>query len=187
MSAAKPAKRGAKKAAGGAKRATPQADAWHEWIARPGAESELMHLIATGTSLNRFITERGFAYNTVRDWIDKSPERSAKYARAREDRADHFADEIVAIGDEATVEDVLDANGEVVGVRFDATAVARNRLRVDARKWIAARMKPRVYGERTTVAGDPEAPLAVRSAVTLTNEQLMVIAASGLPQKGGDG
>lgn len=138
-----------------------------------------MRLIATGTSLNRFVIDGGFAYNTVRDWIDATPERSAKYARAREDRADHFADEIVSIGDESTVENVLDADGAVVAVRFDAVAVARNKLRVDARKWIASKMKPRLYGDRTTVAGDPDAPLGGSPVLTLTTEQLMAIAAGG--------
>lgn len=182
---AKPAKRGAKKAL--AKPLTP----WQAWSADPEAAlQDLVQSISTGTSLRRFAEERALPFTNVRRWIDaeQGPNgRAAQYARAREDRADHYADEIVAIGDEATVEDVLDANGEVVGVRFDATAVARNRLRIDARKWVASKMKPKVYGERTTVAGDPEAPLAVRSVVTLTNEQLMAIAASGLPQKGGDG
>ena len=38
-----------------------------------------------------------------------------------------------------------DDNTEVV---FDATAVARNRLRVDARKWLAAKMAPKKYGDK---------------------------------------
>jgi hypothetical protein len=78
-----------------------------------------------------------------------------KYARAREDQADYLADEIIGISDEAQTEQV----GEDGLVKYDATAVARNRLRVDTRKWAASKMKPKKYGERTTLAGDPEAPL----------------------------
>lgn len=185
MSAAKPGKRGAKKAL--AKPLTP----WQAWSADPEAAlQDLVQSISTGTSLRRFAEDRALPFTNVRRWIDaeQGPNgRAAQYARAREDRADHYADEIVAIGDEATVEDVLDANGEVVGVRFDAVAVARNKLRIDARKWVASKMKPKVYGERTTVAGDPDAPIGVQHALTLTNEQLMAIAATALPAVKADG
>ena len=37
------------------------------------------------------------------------------------------------------------------------------RLRVDSRKWIAAKLKPKKYGDRTTLAGDKENPVEVRS------------------------
>jgi len=62
------------------------------------------------------------------------------YARAREDQADWHADEIVAIADTET----------------DA-AKARNRI--DARKWKAAKLKPKVYGDRVNVEDlTPRAP-----------------------------
>jgi hypothetical protein len=51
--------------------------------------------------------------------------------RAREDQADTMADEIVRIADEA--EDP-----------------AKGRLQVDARKWVAAKLKPRKYGDKVT-------------------------------------
>ena len=40
-----------------------------------------------------------------------------------------------------------------------ARAIARNRLRVDARKWVAAKLKPRTYGDKLELSGDPENPL----------------------------
>jgi hypothetical protein len=79
------------------------------------------------------------------------------YARAREDQADTLADEIVGISDESAITAKVD--GEEVRFALDATAVARNRLRVDARKWVAAKLKPRKYGDRQVLAGDPEAPI----------------------------
>lgn len=93
-----------------------------------------------------FCQERGLAYQTLSDWIYKDSTRSGMYARSREERADALADEIVAIADEKEVK--ANYNGEEVTLALDATAVARNRLRVDARKWAAAKLKPRVYGER---------------------------------------
>ena len=52
------------------------------------------------------------------------------YARAREDRADVLADEIVAIADSAE-----DPN--------------KGRLQVDARKWAAAKLNAKRYGDKT--------------------------------------
>ena len=43
-----------------------------------------------------------------------------------------------------------DGHTEVV---FDATAVARNKLRVDARKWLASKMAPKKYGDKLGIGG----------------------------------
>ncbi|WP_337054002.1 terminase small subunit protein [Pseudoxanthomonas sp. USHLN014] len=94
---------------------------------------------------------------TVFRWLGKHQEFSDQYARAREEQAESFADEMVAIADEqvtmvradkhGTKADDDDGNTEVI---FDATAVARNRLRVDTRKWVASKLKPKKYGDKST-------------------------------------
>jgi hypothetical protein len=113
--------------------------------------------------LAEFCRNKEFPYQTVRDWIDADVGRSGMYARAREDRADKIADEIVAISDEAEV--VAKYDGEEVRLGLDSAAVARNRLRVDARKWVAAKLKPRVYGDKLDVTQE----LTVKN---LTDEQV---------------
>ena len=114
----------------------------------PGSIDEFCAYIAQGGNLVGFQKERGLAYTTLADWVHDNPERKARYERARELRADVIFDEIVAISDESTVETKYE--GEEVRLVLDATAVARNRLRVDARKWAAAKLKPRVYGDKVT-------------------------------------
>jgi hypothetical protein len=132
-----------------------------EWRTNPDAMQELCDfLVSNGTKghISEFCRQRGFSYSTLRSWIEADPARVAMYARAREDRADILADEIAAISDEAAVESVLTPDGEMT-LKLDATAVARNRLRVDARKWAAAKLKPRVYGDKVAVSGDPDNPV----------------------------
>jgi hypothetical protein len=46
--------------------------------------------------------------------------------------------------------------------KLDPVGINRNRLRVDARKWIAAKLKPRKYGDRQILAGDPDNPLEIK-------------------------
>lgn len=106
---------------------------------------------------------------TVFRWLNKYKEFSDQYARAREEQAEALADDLVDIADEqctmvradkhGTKADDDEGNTEVV---FDATAVARNRLRIDARKWVAAKLKPKKYGDRVD---------STVTQVTMTHEQ----------------
>lgn len=69
-------------------------------------------------------------------WLAKHSEFADQYARAREEQAETLASEIIDIADgDLSVEDT-------------AVVTARDRLRVDARKWVAAKLKPKVYGEK---------------------------------------
>jgi hypothetical protein len=71
-------------------------------------------------------------YSTVLRWLDANEEFRGRYARARDDQAERFAQEIVDIAD--TEEDTQ-----------------RAKLRMDARKWVAAKLLPKKYGERQTL------------------------------------
>lgn len=70
------------------------------------------------------------------------------YARAREDQADTLADQIIEIADTPMlgIKTKTDDEGNVETTEGDM--IEHRRLRVDARKWIAAKLKPRKYGER---------------------------------------
>jgi hypothetical protein len=43
--------------------------------------------------------------------------------------------------------------------RTDHDVIARSRLRVDTRKWYLSKVLPKIYGDRTIHAGDPENPI----------------------------
>lgn len=74
---------------------------------------------------------------TVFRWLGNDADLSDRYARARETQADNFVDEIVAIADEAE----------------DAQLA---RLQIDARKWVAGKMRPKKYGDKIDVTSDGE-------------------------------
>jgi hypothetical protein len=98
---------------------------------------------------------------TVFRWLAGSTLFSDQYARARDAQADAFADDIVAIADECRkgVKIVTKANGDVETTEIDM--IERARLQVDARKWIASKLKPKKYGDKLELAGDKESPLTV--------------------------
>lgn len=92
-------------------------------------------LIASGHSLRQIAGMEGLpSMEAVRTWLLKDAEFAAQYARAREEQAEAFAEEIVAIAD----------------TEPDA-AKARNRI--DARKWVAVKLLPKKYGDKVQVSG----------------------------------
>lgn len=84
---------------------------------------------------------------SVFEWLAEYPEFATMYAAAKDECADTYADEIVEIADEYELKELKGDDGQV-RVVYDGVAVARNRLRVDARKWIAGKLKPKKYGDR---------------------------------------
>ena len=76
------------------------------------------------------------------------------YEMARENQADSMADEILDIAD------AIPLMNPVTGA-IDGGSVQHQRLRVDARKWVASKLKPRKYGDKVQqeVTGAGGAPL----------------------------
>jgi len=62
------------------------------------------------------------------------------YEKAVQDRADRLADEILQLSDEPMPEHLEGA--------MASAWVQQKRMQVDARKWIASKLKPRTYGDR---------------------------------------
>ena len=98
--------------------------------------------IAHGESLVAISGKQGLpTRQTILEWLKLHSDFEAMYRQAREDQADTLADEIIAIAD--SVKDAGPA---------DSARVNAARLRVDARKWTAAKLKPKVYGDRVEAA-----------------------------------
>jgi hypothetical protein len=88
---------------------------------------------------------------TVMTWLSRKPDFLEQYTRAREIQAETQFDELIDIVDQPPeLNHVVDKNGELVEVKFDSSYVAWMKLRVDTRKWTAARMAPKKYGEQKT-------------------------------------
>jgi hypothetical protein len=109
--------------------------------------------VAEGKSLNTICKQEGYpALRTVMQWLDKEDYKdfTQMYTRARESQADYYADEIMDLADNC---DPMDVN--------------KVKLQIESRKWIAAKLKPRKYGDSTTIKGDKDNPIALSLAVAL--------------------
>lgn len=92
-------------------------------------------------------------------WLQKHPEFSEQYTRAREAQADTLADEILEISDDARNDWMERNRGEDdKGWVANGEHIQRSRLRVDTRKWIASKLKPKKYGDKLAVGGAEDLP-----------------------------
>lgn len=118
--------------------------------------------VAECTPLMDIAKEVGVSFASLSEWLSR-PEHIERYARAREAQADRHAEEILRIADDGKSDTYIDEHGNE---RVDQEVVARSKLRVDARRWLASKMKPKVYGDKLELGGQV-------GMSSLTNEQLI--------------
>jgi hypothetical protein len=107
--------------------------------------------IANGESLRSICDGGGFPDKaTVFRWLSFNDDFRDQYARAREAQADAIFDDILTIADDGQNDwmEKKDAEGENIGWRENGEAIRRSQLRIDARKWMAGKLKPKKYGEK---------------------------------------
>ena len=89
--------------------------------------------------------------STVFRWLgdEKHNEFCKRYTRAREVQADFMAAEILDIADDGVNDWVERANKDgSKSTVLDNEHVQRSRLRVDTRKWLMSKLKPKKYGDK---------------------------------------
>ena len=172
---AKPA--ATKKAAGVAASARKAAEpAPHAYDMSVAADAVLDGIVEGG-SLREVCGSPGLpSVTTFMRWLadERNENLRERYARARELQAEYMAEDILEIADEecTTVradkhgtQDDGDGKTEVV---FDSVAVQRNRLRVDARKWLLSKLAPKKYGDKVTQEHTGANGGAIQVASTVT-------------------
>ncbi len=101
--------------------------------------------LAEGESLRAICRDAEMpAMATVMKWLNDVPAFAEQYARARELQADAIFDEALDIADTAGLTN---------------ERIAKARLQIDTRKWMAGKMRPKKYGDKHIVGADPENPL----------------------------
>ena len=101
--------------------------------------------LADGESLRSICRDDDMpAKSTVFKWLGLIPAFADQYARARETQADSLADDIVDIADDKK----LEPNDK--------------RVRIDARKWLAGKLRPKAYGDKVAVVGGDKTDAPIR-------------------------
>lgn len=106
--------------------------------------TDLCDAIASGRSVRDACSVASISEPTVYRMMARDAEFSAAIAAARAAQQDYEADACVNMADDATPED-----WQVV------------KLRIWARQWRASKLAPKKFGDKTTLVGDEEAPIAI--------------------------
>lgn len=136
-------------------------------------QDEICTRIAHGESLVHILkSDPKFpGYSTVCRHLRESKDQRGgfweMYARAREDQADYLAQEILTIADDSSLDWVEDKDGRRI---VDHEHIQRSKVRIDTRKWIASKLKPRNYGDRvhSELSGPDGGPIPISSSQTQT-------------------
>lgn len=108
-------------------------------------ENLILEAIADGQSTTAACAQAGVSRTALYHWMQADRDLVDKYARAKDLAADLYAEQIIEIADDTSRDWIVNTKGEKV---VDREAVQRSGLRMDARKWYAARVAPRKYGDR---------------------------------------
>ncbi|MGE7367895.1 terminase small subunit protein [Neorhizobium sp. NPDC001467] len=108
--------------------------------------------LASGLSLRAICRNKSMpSKSTVFKWLGENATFADQYARAREAQADLLVDEMVAIADTPKIgkKTKRTSDGKLEETTFDMTE--HRRLQIETRKWVAARMRPKKYGDKLDV------------------------------------
>jgi hypothetical protein len=85
--------------------------------------------------------------DTIFSWLMQHKEFSDLYARAKQHQVESLVDDVLEIADDTSNDYTVREDGKLV---VDHVHIQRAKLKIDTRKWIAAKLCPRLYGDRLT-------------------------------------
>lgn len=120
----------------------------------PEIGDTICELIADGRSLRSICLDDDMpGKSTVFRWLGAEEAFRDQYARAREAQADALFDDIIDIADDGSNDwmERHDSEGGNIGWRENGEALNRSKIRIDARKWMAGKLRPKVYGDKQQI------------------------------------
>lgn len=107
-------------------------------------------IASSSDSLRVICHEVGVSYSSLKRWLldEVNEDFRTQYARAKEDQADYMCEEMIDIADDNTrdIKKIM-KGGQVIEME-DVEVTNRSKLRIETRKWLAGKLKPKKYGEK---------------------------------------
>lgn len=121
--------------------------------------------------------------STVFRWLAEFSGFGDQYARARETQADTLADDILSIADDGRNDWMARYGKDDAGWTENGEALRRSQLRIDSRKWLAGKMRPKKYGDKLDLSHSGTVTL---SEAELDAKLLVLLGKGGVgPDTGG--
>ena len=119
------------------------------------------------------------SYPTIFAWLDQDKQFAINYARGREVGFEILAEEALHIADNTRMGRKIVTNSggdDDVMTVTEEDMLGHRKLQIDTRMRLLKAWHPKKYGDRTVVAGDDEAPLAVEVSFDVFGEVLKNLA-----------
>lgn len=139
-------------------------------IARAEIVSQICDRIIAGESVAsiwRSEEPPSISWRTFYRWLADDSDLAAQVAKAEEQACAALHDRMVDVAREPRIGEIV-TSGTRDGKPFEETryvdAVERSKLEVHALQWTLARRMPKKYGDKLTLAGDADNPIAITDA-----------------------
>jgi len=121
----------------------------------PELASKICEAIASGKSMRTVAALEGMpSIASMFNWLRDHKDFLEQYTRATEERSEAMAEEILDIADDGSNDFMTIEKGNKEYTVENKEVTNRSRLRVDTRKWLMAKMKPKKYGEKIDMTTD---------------------------------
>jgi len=108
-------------------------------------------IASTSKSLKTICAQEGMpSVRTVLHWLRDKEDFLRQYTRAKEEQADLLVEEMIDISDDGSNDLMTITKGNETYEAENKEVVNRSKLRVETRKWIASKLKPKKYGDKVT-------------------------------------
>jgi hypothetical protein len=144
-------------------------------------KAEIVAWLAEGKTLRDYCKSREDlpSYPSIFRWLDEDKQFAVDYARAREVGFEILAEEALHIADNTRMGRKIVTNSggdDDVMTVTEEDMLGHRKLQIDTRMRLLKAWHPKKYGDRTVVAGDDEAPLAVEVSFDVFGELLKNVA-----------
>lgn len=115
----------------------------------PELATEICDAIASSSKGIRKLCNENKSFpnpDTIYRWIKDIKDFSDQYARAKRQQIEVIVDEVIEIADDTSQDTLINDAGKVI---INHEHINRSRLRIDTRKWLASKLAPKIYGERS--------------------------------------
>ncbi len=138
---------------------------------------EILEQIANGASLATALKRPGMpSYALAKLHLRANPELRAAYDAAVRDRADHMAEELIELADTPIPNDLEPA--------ARSAWVQWQRVRLDARKWLASRTFRQAWGERVDLSVN-HTQISISAALEAANARILSVTQSEIDSRVG--
>lgn len=129
------------------------------------AVPDILERVSRGESLRKACAANGIDAAGFCQRVREDDLLAQQYARAKEIGLELLAEQLVDLCDtpQEGTETTIKADGGVEVKTGDM--LGHRKLQIDTRKWLLSKLLPKKYGDKMTLAGDADSPLAFHGTI----------------------